>query len=301
MSIKYVKKCYWLFLLLFGAAMHAQQVELYTQYLFNTIGLNPAFAGIKESTDIFALYRAQWVGLPGAPKTATLSINGPVRENVGLGLSVQNDRIGPMDENSFAVDFSYSLRVNDMYKLAFGMKASANLLNIDFTKLDLIDPSDPIYGTSIKNQFSPNLGVGFNLYGENRFFAISAPNLLRTTHYDRHPDNPANIYIAKEEIHYYIMAAYEFELSASLKCKPAVLGKIVQNEQSRINFSTNFSVNDKFYLGMSYRLGATVSNMVGFQINDSWFIGYGYDLEESRVSKFNSGSHEVFLKYGLFR
>jgi type IX secretion system PorP/SprF family membrane protein len=250
---------------------------------------------------IFALHRTQWVGLDGAPVTNTASIHTPINgSNVGLGLSIINDRIGPSNENDISVDFSYTIPASDTYKLSFGLKATANLLNVDFTKLNQYDQNDYSFDTNIDNKFSPNIGVGLYLHSENTYVGLSAPNLLETKHFDRYASTGANSHVATEKIHYYLIAGHVFDLSSSVKFKPSILTKMVQGAPLQVDLSGNFMINDKFVAGVAYRWSAAVSAMVGFQASDSWFIGYGYDLETTKLANYNSGSHEIFLRYELF-
>lgn len=288
-------------LLLMSIASYSQQDAQFTQYMYNTINVNPAYAGSRETMSIFALHRTQWVGLDGAPVTNTASIHTPINgSNVGLGLSVINDRIGPSDENNIAVDFSYTISTSERYKLSFGLKASANLLNIDFTKLNQYDQNDYAFDTNIDNKFLPNIGVGLYLHSDNTYIGLSAPNLLETKHFDRYAGTGANSHIATEKIHYYLIAGHVFDLSPSIKFKPSTMIKAVQGAPLQVDISGNFMFNEKFVAGVAYRWSAAASALVGFQVNDSWFIGYGYDLETTKLSNYNSGSHEIFLRYELF-
>ncbi|GEC73757.1 membrane protein [Flavobacterium flevense] len=288
-------------LLMMSMAGYSQQDSQFTQYMYNTINVNPAYAGSRETMSIFALHRTQWVGLDGAPVTNTASIHTPINgSNVGLGLSVINDRIGPSDENNIAVDFSYTIQTSYKYKLSFGLKASANLLNIDFTKLNKYDQNDYAFDTNIDNKFSPNIGVGLYLHSDNSYIGLSAPNLLETKHFDRYASTGANSHVATEKIHYYLIAGHVFDLNPNVKFKPSLLTKMVAGAPLQVDISGNFMINEKFVAGVAYRWSAAVSALAGFQVNDNWFIGYGYDLETTRLSNYNSGSHEIFLRYELF-
>jgi type IX secretion system PorP/SprF family membrane protein len=290
-----------LVLILMSVDVYAQQDSQFTQYMYNTININPAYAGSRETMSIFALHRTQWVGLDGAPVTNTASIHTPINgSNVGLGVSIINDRIGPSNENDISVDFSYTIPASDTYKLSFGLKATANLLNVDFTKLNQYDQNDYSFDTNIDNKFSPNIGVGLYLHSENTYVGLSAPNLLETKHFDRYASTGANSHVATEKIHYYLIAGHVFDLSSSVKFKPSLLTKMVQGAPLQVDLSGNFMINDKFVAGVAYRWSAAVSAMVGFQASDSWFIGYGYDLETTKLANYNSGSHEIFLRYELF-
>lgn len=287
-------------MLLVALEGYAQQDAQYTQYMYNTISVNPAYAGSRQAMSIFGLHRTQWVGLEGAPVTNSISINTPINESkVGLGLSIVNDQIGPSDENNIAFDFSYTIPASEKYKMSFGIKASANLLNVDFTKLDQY-PGDPIFEENIDNKFSPNIGVGFYLHSDNSYIGISAPNLVETEHFDKSATSSSTSHIATEKINYYLIAGHVFELSPSVKFKPSLMTKYVQGAPLQVDVSANFMMNEKFVAGLAYRWSAAMSAMVGFQASDSWFIGYGYDFDTTALANYNSGSHEIFLRYELF-
>ncbi|WP_369766259.1 type IX secretion system membrane protein PorP/SprF [Flavobacterium sp. WC2429] len=290
-----------LVLLLLSGSIYAQQDAQFTQYMYNTININPAYAGSRESMNVFILHRAQWVGLDGAPVTSTASINTPIEgSNIGLGLSIISDKIGPSDETNVAADFSYSIETSDRYRLSFGLKATANLLNIDFNKLNQYDSGDNIFSANVDNKFSPNIGVGLYYHSDDTYFGISAPNLLETKHFDRYAGTGSNTHIATEKIHYYLIAGHVFDLTGDVKFKPSILTKVVQGAPLQVDLSGNFLINEKFVAGIAYRWSAAISAMVGFQASDSWFIGYGYDLETTKLANYNSGSHEIFLRYELF-
>lgn len=287
-------------LLLMSVASYAQQDSQFTQYMYNTININPAYAGSRETMSIFGLHRTQWVGLDGAPTTNTVSLNTPINgSNLGLGVSLINDKIGPSDENDISVDLSYTINTSDRYKLSFGVKATANLLNIDFNKLSQYDKGDYLFQNNIDNKFSPNIGVGLYLHSDNTYFGLSAPNLLETTHFDRNANKGSSL-VARQVIHYYFIAGHVFDLTSDIKFKPSLLTKMVYGAPLQVDVSANFMFNNKFTAGVSYRWSAAMSAMVGFQASDSWFIGYGYDLETTRLANYNSGSHELFLRYELF-
>jgi len=288
-------------LILLVGYSYAQQDAQFTQYMYNTISVNPAYAGSNVGTSLFLLNRSQWVGLDGAPVTTNVSIHAPInRSNVGLGLSVINDKIGPSDESTVAVDFSYTLLISDTYKLAFGLKASGNLLNIDFNKLNQYDQNDYSFETNVDNKFSPNVGVGLYLYSDKTYIGLSAPYLLETKHFDKYANVGTNSFIAQERLHYYLIAGHVFDFSTDVKFKPSVLLKTVEGAPLQFDISGNFLINEKFTAGVAYRWDIAVSALVGFQVSDSFFIGYGYDLETTRLANYNSGSHEIFLKYNFF-
>lgn len=279
---------------------YAQQDAQFTQYMYNTININPAYAGSRGVLSVFALHRTQWVGLDGAPTTNSFSINTPVNNsNIGLGLSVINDKIGPSDENAISADVSYSIKTSETFKLSFGIKGTANLLNIDFSKVSKYNPYDNLAQYNIDNKFSPNVGAGIYYHSNKSYVGFSVPNFLETEHYNKSSNSPTNT-VASERMHYHFIAGHVFDLNESIKFKPAVLTKLVQGAPLQVDASANFMFNNKFVLGAAYRWDAAASLMAGFQVSKSWFIGYAYDMETSKLANYNSGSHEIFLRFELF-
>lgn len=281
--------------------IYSQQDSQFTQYMYNTINVNPAYAGSRGVMSIFGLYRNQWVGLDGAPVTSTASLNTPINNsNVGLGLSFISDKIGPSDETSISADVSYSIPTSDHFKLSFGLKATANLLNIDFTKLNIYDPGDPRFQNNIDNKFSPNIGAGIYLHSNKSYIGLSVPNFLETNHFDKNSNSNSASFVAKERMHYYLIGGHVFDLSPNVQLKPALLTKMVLGAPLQVDVSANFLIYEKLTLGAAYRWSAAMSAMVGFQANQNWFFGYGYDMETTKLADYNSGSHEFFLRYELF-
>lgn len=287
------------FLLLFYTEnLFSQQDPQYTNYMYNTTVINPAYAGTRETVSILGLYRAQWVGLDGAPVTSSVSIHSPLNDsNLGLGLSVVNDEIGPSVENTISVDISYRIQLGNLSTLSFGFKGTANILNVDYTKLSIYDPTDPQLQNNVDNRFAPNLGAGFYWYSDQYYLGLSVPNFLETKHYD---DNNMSS-LAKERMHYYFMGGYVFNLSDSIQFKPAFLTKVVAGTPLQVDITANFLFFEKLTLGSAYRVNGALSALVGFQISDAIFAGYSYDTEASKLANYNSGSHEMFLRFEIFK
>lgn len=284
-----------LVLMFTGAVSFAQQDAQYTQYMYNTIVVNPAYAGSRGVMSIFGLYRAQWIGLDGAPTSSSFSVNTPIKNsNLGIGISFLNDQIGPSVENSISADVSYTIKTSETYKLSFGVKGTGNFFNLDANMLNPENPNDA--NLQSFNEFSPNIGAGVYFHSDKLYLGLSAPNLIESKHYD---DNEAVILV--DQINYYFMAGYVFDLSPSIKFKPALLTKMVQGAPLQADISGNFMFNEKFVLGAAYRWDAAVSAMAGFQITDGLYIGYGYDMDTTNLQNYNSGSHEVFLRFELFK
>ena len=276
-------------------SMYSQQDSQYTQYMYNTPLVNPAYAGSRETITAFLLHRNQWVGLDGAPVTNNFSINMPVGDsNFGVGLNFVNDEIGPVSENEISADLAYFIQISENYKLSLGLKGTANLFQLDVNKLRIFDPADPQF-QNVDTEFSPNVGAGLYLFSDKTYFGLSVPNFFESYRY-----NDNNVEITKEKMHFYFIAGHVFTLSPNIDFKPAVLSKIVEGAPLQADVTANFLFFDKLTLGAAYRWDASVSALAGFQISDSWFIGYGYDLETTKLANYNSGSHEIFLRYEFF-
>ncbi|MGL4584653.1 MAG: PorP/SprF family type IX secretion system membrane protein, partial [Flavobacterium sp.] len=234
--------------------------------------------------------------LEGAPKTANVSVSTPLGDSgLGLGVNFTNDRLGAMDENNISVDLAYAIDLNDDYKLAFGIKGTANLLNVDYTKLNIHNPTDPNSQENIKNKFNPNIGAGLYMYSDKAYVGLSVPNFLTT---DRYDDN--DITTMRQKMHFYLMGGYVFDLSRDVLFKPAALLKAVSGAPLQVDLTANFLLYEKFTLGAAYRLDASVSALAGFQVNDNLFVGYSYDFETTKLRNYNSGSHEIFMRFELF-
>lgn len=284
----------------------AQQDAQYTQYVYNTISVNPAYAGSRDAISITGLYRNQWVGIGGAPVTQTLNIHSPIgtSEKIGLGFSIVNDKIGPTQETYFDIDFSYSIVTSEKGKLSFGIKAGGHLLDVNFDQLNKFTNSDILLDTNIDNKFSPNVGAGIYYHTMKFYAGLSAPNLLRTKHFNESSnDNTASSFLAVERINYYIIMGYVLDINENVKMKPAILGKVVGGSPLQIDVSSNFLIYDKFILGLAYRWSAAISGHIGFQISDNMMLGFAYDRETTVLgnTKFNTGSYELVLRYEIFK
>jgi type IX secretion system PorP/SprF family membrane protein len=275
--------------------LFSQQVSQYTQYMYNTMTINPAYTGTRDVPSIFGLYRAQWIGLNGAPKTANFSIESPIAKNgQGLGLSIINDQIGPSTETTLALNYSYPIQLSATVKLSLGISVSVDFFKIDYNELDIYDPDDP-YLSGIMTETSPNVGAGVYLHSDKWYFGLSVPQFLETKFFD-----DVQISVASREMHFYAIGGYVFDLNDSTQFKPAAMIKAVKGAPLAVDVSANFLFFEKLTLGAAYRWDASVSGMAGFQITSGINIGYAYDYDTNNLGNYNSGSHEIFLRFDLF-
>ena len=295
-----------LIVLLLNTDLRAQQDAQYTQYMYNTMSVNPAYAGSRGQLSMSALYRAQWIGLDGAPTTSTINLHSPIRNSrVGYGLSIVHDEIGEGVVQETYIDgiISYSIETSRTAKMSFGLTVGGNLLNLDFTGLNNFD-QEPIAGDNIENKFSPNFGLGF-YYHSDRFYAgLSAPNLLETDHFDNSNRDANQVqFLSTERMNLYFITGYVMDLSGDMLFKPALLTKVVRGAPLQIDLSATFLYNEKFSFGAAYRWDAAISALAGFQINDQLMLGIAYDKETTELgsTRFNDGSFEIFIRYELLK
>ncbi|WP_041496090.1 PorP/SprF family type IX secretion system membrane protein [Nonlabens marinus] len=287
----------------FAKAATAQQDPQYSQYMYNPVVINPAYAGNRGVASIVGLHRSQWVGLEGAPRTQTLSFHTPIlNSRVGLGVSIVNDALGPTDETYATADFSYTLPMSYNSNLSFGIKGGVRTLNIDFDQLNARDQNDDLL-RNLDNDIAPQVGVGAYYHTDKFYVGLSTPNLLQTDHYDPENRNGTTTFIARERIHYFAAAGYVFDLNDNVKFKPSTLIKAVAGTPLQVDVTANFLFSERLTLGAAYRVSAAVTGLVGFQVNDQMLIGFAYDRETTELgnSVYNDGSYELFLRFELFK
>lgn len=271
----------------------AQQESQYTQYMYNTMTFNPGYTGSREVISVMGLYRTQWVGLEGAPKTMNFSIQSPLGTHAsGIGLNVVSEEIGPVKNTGAMLNYAYTILGSTDVKYSFGISAGADNFTVDYSKLNVERPD--LYLTGKESQFLPNVGAGFYVHSHNWYVGLSVPRLLKTNYYD---DVAETTYSTKS--HFYLMGGYVFDLNPYLKFKPAAMVKSVVGAPLSVDVSANFLISDRFTIGAAYRWDAAVSALAGFQITEGMQIGYGYDYDTTGIGNYNSGSHEIFLRFDI--
>ena len=293
-----MKKLYLVALVVFSMIMdlQAQQDPHYTQYMYNMNVINPAYAGSKENLSIGMLYRKQWVEIEDAPTTATFSGHAPVGKNVGLGLSVISDKIGPVEENNIYGDFSYTLQLGGEHKLAFGLKAGLTLHQVGlFSDINytLPDQNDPAFAQNTSNSYF-NLGSGLFYYTNKYYLALSVPNMMKSKHLDYNGRK-----FGSEVSHYFLTGGYVFDVSENIKFKPFFMMKSAFNAPTSLDLSTNFLFNEKFEAGVTYRLEDSFGAMINYAISPNVKLGYAYDHIVSDLNVTTPSSHEIVLLFDL--
>lgn len=288
--------CLLLVFFLASTAIYGQKEPQYTQYMYNIGSFNPAYVGTVETAELATLYRAQWIDIPGAPRTIRFGANLPFsNETMGLGINIVNDQLGPLSQTYADLSYSYQVKVTDNTKLSFGMDLGGSFLNVDFSKGSFENPGEPLNLDRI-NKFYPTVGGGLFMYGDKWYVGASIPNFLTEGVYN---DEVASV--VEDKIQFNFIGGYVFNLSDGLKFKPAFMVNSLSGAPLNINLSTNFLISDVVTAGVSYRVENAFSGLAGFQISNSTFIGYSYDYNTNALGEFNQGSHEVILKFYLGR
>ncbi len=270
---------------------YSQQDPHYTQYMYNTMSINPGYTGSMNVATVTLLARTQWVDIPGAPDTQVLSYDTNLDwRGLGLGFNAVNDNIGPSREITFDGNLSYGIKINQEAKLALGLKLGIRHLNVDWGKVNLRDDND--VNVQNINKFLPSVGAGIYYYTNKFYMGVSVPNFLNSKHY-----NDVDKKVGNERFHMFGMLGYVFDLTETIKLKPSALVKAVGGAPLSVDLSANLLFNERFYVGLAYRWGDACSAMAGFHVNDRILIGYGFDLTTSNYSAYNHGTHEVILQF----
>jgi type IX secretion system PorP/SprF family membrane protein len=287
-----------LVLLIATNASFAQQDPMYTQYYFNTQTINPAYAGTWQSLGFMALARHQWMGWDGAPKTYTFSMQAPMRnDRVGLGLNVINDNIFKEKRFGIWADYSYKVVFDESTNLRFGLKGGFTNYSNNLLEYDIIDENDPLFQGDLENKFIPNFGAGLFLNNPKFYVGFSVPKLL---HNDiREEDNINNFTIEAEFRHFYVQGGMIFNLNEHLKFKPTFMAKALKGVPPQFDFTANFLLAEKFWLGAMIRTSDAYGFIAQWIINNDMRIGYAYDLSTTKLQNYHSGSHEIMISYEL--
>ena len=278
----------------------AQQDPQFTQYMYNMSVINPAYATAEEAIlNLGGLYRTQWVGVEGAPKTGAFFAHTPINEKIEIGISFTNDNIGDIvTENNIYADFAYVLPVGFQAKLSLGIKAGFTLFDVNFDGFNLQSgntSTDVAFNENVHKTF-PNLGIGAFYFTDNYYIGLSAPNMLTTKHLETENGVKST---GVQDIHYFLTGGYVFDINTDLKFKPAFMAKSVRGAPLAIDITANVLFNDRFEAGLGYRLDDAISGLVSFRVTPELKIGYAYDFTTSNLGDFNSGSHEIFILFDV--
>lgn len=274
---------------------NAQQLPQFTQYMYNTIAINPAYAGSRDVLSIVGLNRNQWAGFDGGPETQTLSIHSPLRnEKVGLGLSLINDKTGFENFTYAYVDFSYTIKANEKVEISFGLKGGMTYYKLAEELYNSTEVNQDPYFDERLNRWNSNFGAGILIHSNKWYLGLSVPKVIN------HDLNNDTDYAALEAVHYYTIGGYVFDLNKNLKLKPSFMVKYTKGAALSTDVSASLLFDEKFWLGGSYRMNgeqAALGALVDFQVSEQFRVGYTYEIPTGEIRPFTSGSHEILLMY----
>lgn len=285
-------------IILCALRINAQQDVQFTQYMFNTNAVNPGYTGSRGAISAIALYRTQWIDFPGAPVTQSLNVNSPIfNEKIGIGLTVLNEKIGPLKQTGLFADLAYRVKF-EKSTLAMGLKAGADLLEAKFNTLSVINSQDNLFQSNVQSTLLPNLGFGVYYHAERYYVGFSTPKLVQNT-LDVQSGGVKVMQVGVHKLHYYFIGGFVYDINPFIKLRPTTQIKITYGAPVSIDANASFLFYDKLWLGGMFRLGDAVGLLLQFQFNSQLRAGYSYDYTTSKLNKYNNGTHEIMLGYDL--
>lgn len=294
-----MKRFSWIFILslcLTSFNSFGQQEAMFTHYVFNTLYLNPAYAGTRQALTVNALHRSQWVGFNGAPNTQTLTLHSPVfRKELGMGFSAIRDQIGPLNITSFTLDLAYQLKIGNKSKLSVGLKGGMNIAQSELSILEINDQTDESFQNNLQGKILPSIGFGFYYHAENYYLGISSPRILENKY---KVGTSSNNQLFNERRHYYFIAGGVFDLTETIKWRPASFVRATYGSPLQVDLTSYFVFKEFLWLGAAYRSGDAISGLLGLSFTPQLMFGYAFDWSYGMQTRvYNGGSHEVMLQY----
>lgn len=275
----------------------AQQDAMYSHYSFNTLSINPAYAGTRDALTLTGLHRSMWVGFPGAPQTQTFTAHAPItKKDIGIGLSVLNDVIGPTRQTSFSVDYAFRIKMGNTGKLSFGLKGGLSFLSNDLGRLNTSEENDPAFQSDYTSQLLPIFGFGLYYATPKYYLGVSIPSLVKNNFFT----NTTYGAVEARERHYFFIAGAIFSLTStgSIKLRPTTFVKVSEGAPIEMDLTALFYIHDVIWVGPMFRTGDAFGGLAGINITKQLAIGYSFDWSYANTtSKYNSGSHEIMLRY----
>jgi type IX secretion system PorP/SprF family membrane protein len=280
------------------SVVRAQQDPMYTQYMFNTQTINPAYAGTWNSVGFLALSRHQWLGIQGAPSTQTFSFQMPLRsEKVGLGLNLVNDKIGLENRFGLFADYSFRVSINPNTNLWMGLKGGFTNYSHNLSEHVLYpeDRDDPMFMGEIEHKWLPNAGVGFYLLNPSYYVGLSVPKII----HNQYEGNNENLTVYGDIRHFFLIAGSVHELSRDIKFKPTLLAKATVGAPLEVDITANLLFKEKFWIGAMVRTGDSFGFIAQWIIDQNLRLGYAIDFPTTNLRGKHFNTHEIMISYEL--
>lgn len=276
-------------------SLQAQQDAMFTQYMFNPMAINPAYTGSSEMLNIVGLFRKQWVGIEGAPTTGTLSLDAALRnQTMGLGLNLVADRIGIYQTVFAFASYAYRIKIGEQSRLSMGLQFGGSQFVADFAGVNTVNPDPSFQHAGKVSMFQPNVGGGLWFNTAKLFVGFGVPHIINYAHT---PDKALEQ--ARQYRHYFLLAGYQFDISAEWQLKPSMLLKAVEAAPIQLDLNLSAWYLNRIGAGISWRSMSSFSFMAGYQLSEQFMAGYAYDISTTTLRRYNNGSHELMLRYQL--
>jgi type IX secretion system PorP/SprF family membrane protein len=284
-----------LFVVICSYAGQAQQDPQFTHYMYNTIYVNPAYAGSRDALTVGLINRNQWIGLDGAPNSQTLYAHTPLRnEALNLGFSLVNDKIGPIQQSSFNVDFAYRFKLTEELRLAFGLKGGMKLFQPRLAGLITTDPDDPdLVGADVQNTWNPNIGFGAYLNHDRWYVGIGMPKIIETKIATVDGENRD----IRDKRHYFFIAGAMLPINDMISLKPTTQVKVTANAPVSVDLTLEALLREKFSVGLAHRFNDSFSVLAGVMVTEQLRAGISWDFTTSNLNQANNGTLEFMLQY----
>jgi type IX secretion system PorP/SprF family membrane protein len=273
-----------------AAAVNAQQDPMYTHYMYNTLSVNPGYAGSRDALSFMGLARFQWVGIQGAPMTQTFQVHSPIFGGLAGGISVTNDKIGPTSSTNLAIDLAYHFKLGRNHRLSIGMKGTVDFFNNNLSALTLDQQSDPDFASNYATVL-PNIGAGIYYYHTNFYVGFSIPQIAQ---------HRINTGLAEQKRHYFIIAGGYIPIGKTFDLKPTALVKVVEGAPVEADLTIEAVFNKKLSVGAFVRSFDGIGALLSYNIQPNFKIGYSFDWPLTELSRVGQGgSHELMIRYDL--
>jgi type IX secretion system PorP/SprF family membrane protein len=288
----------------FCSPLSAQQVATYSQYMFNGLAINPAYAGSHNALSATAVGRFQNVGLKGSPNTQTFSVHSPLlNQRVGLGLFVINDQLAVIRQTGIHFSYAYKIPIKkaggNSASISFGLQAGISMYNARYTDLDLYSNSstnpnpgtDRVFSENI-HESRPNIGAGIYYSQQNAYLGISMPSMVNNI-----LDRGEAYETVYQNVPIIVSGGYVFFINRLLKLKPNFLLKTVDDRPVELDHNANLLFDEVLRAGVSYKSSKLISLMTQIQLTDQLQFGYSYTITGGYIRTVELGSHEIMLNY----
>jgi type IX secretion system PorP/SprF family membrane protein len=287
--------------LVLAAVVYAQQDPQYSQFMYNKLGLNPAYAGSGEAACISAIYRTQWIGIDGAPQTMLANFHMPLQNNrVGIGGAIWRNTIGISETLNAEAAYAYRMRLGSGH-LALGVMASVRLMRVEFNRTQPVQQGDQSIPGAFRSKYIPNFGVGAYYQTPRFYLGLSLPRVLENSI----DFSDEEVTISREVRHFYVMGGVLLDLNENTKLQPQVLLKYVPGAPFDADANLNLIILNRYTVGLSYRIGGSKVNgagesvdvLLGAQVTNNIMFGLAYDITLSDLRNYNSGTIEAVARY----